>query len=280
MSACAPHQAEFEVWRHIKMNRSNLMRRLSVVAALAIVLALAAGAPTLQAQPEAGTISTGAGVQVWNGHNCPANVPVNIANLGTGLGGYETKIAWPAGRFNNTPANVVVTLTTYLAVGTRVNSLGNIPPNPPAVTQPLKAVVGDTVKFADFSYGSGNPPGNMANGQLATVSLLPTATCGPAALTVSGAPDTQLVDIYGDPIALTGQTGSSVNVYSQWDTDGSGGNVDVGDIIGVINNLGNDAGPAGGCTSSYYRYDTDLSGGNIDVGDIIQVINHLGATCQ
>jgi hypothetical protein len=261
-------------------NWSQLMRRLSVVAALAVVLALAAGAPALQAQPEAGSISTGAGVQVWNGHSCPANVPVNISGLNTGLGGYEAKIAWPAGRFDNTPANVSVTLTTYLAVNGRVNSLGSVPPNPPAVAQPLKAVVGDTVKFADFSYGTGNPPGNAANGQLATISLLPTATCGAAALTVSGAPDTQLVDINGSLITLTGQTGSSVSVFSQWDTDGSGGNVNSGDIIAVINNLGADAGPAGSCGNPNYRYDADLSGGNINSGDIIAVINHLGATCQ
>jgi hypothetical protein len=148
------------------------------------------------------------------------------------------------------------------------------------VAQPLKAVVGDTVKFADFSYGTGNPPGNAANGQLATISLLPTATCGAAALTVSGAPDTQLVDINGSLITLTGQTGSSVSVFSQWDTDGSGGNVNSGDIIAVINNLGADAGPAGSCGNPNYRYDADLSGGNINSGDIIAVINHLGATCQ
>ena len=42
------------------MNRSKLMRRMSVIAALVAVLAVAAGTPVLQAQPEAGTISTGA----------------------------------------------------------------------------------------------------------------------------------------------------------------------------------------------------------------------------
>lgn len=251
------------------MNRSTWIRRVGVVAALAIVLALGAGAPALQAQPEAGTISTGA-AQVWNGHSCPANVPVNISGLSAGLGGYETKITWPAGRFNNTPANVGVTLTTYLAVNGRSTSGSNGTPL-------LKAVAGDTVKFGDYSWGPNNPAGNAANGQLATVALLPTATCGPAALTMS---ETQLVDINGTVIGLTAQTGSSVNVYSQWDTDGSGGNVNSGDIIAVINNLGANAGSAGNCTSAFYRYDTDLSGGNINSGDIIAVINHLGATCQ
>ncbi len=111
-------------------NRSKLMRRLSVVAALAVVLALAAGTPALQAQPEVGTIYTGAGVQVWNGHNCPANVPVSISGLTTGLGGYEAKIAWQAGRFNNTPASVGVTLLPYLAVNGRVNSQAPSPPIP------------------------------------------------------------------------------------------------------------------------------------------------------
>jgi hypothetical protein len=246
------------------------MRRLSVVTALAIVLALAAGAPTLQAQPEAGTISTGAGVQVWNGHSCPANVPVSIASLSAGLGGYETKISWPAGRFDNTAANVGVTVSVYLTNGgTRQNSASGTPL--------LKAVSGDTVKFGDYSWGTGNPPGNTANGDLATVALRPTATCGAAALTMS---ETQLVDINGGLIGLTGQIGSSVSVFSQWDTDGSGGNVNSGDIIAVINNLGADAGAAGSCGNSNYRYDADLSGGNINSGDIIAVINHLGATCQ
>ena len=149
-----------------------------------------------------------------------------------------------------------VTVSAYLTNGgTRQNSASGTPL--------LKAVSGDTVKFGDYSWGANNPPGNMAPGQLATVALRPTATCGAAALTMA---ETQLVDINGAVIRLTSQTGSSVNVYSQWDTDGSGGNVDAGDIIAVINNLGNDAGSPGSCTSNYYRYDADLSGGTSTLG--------------
>jgi hypothetical protein len=167
---------------------------------------------------------------------------------------------------------VGVTVSPYLTNGgTRINS--TTPPGTPL----LKAVSGDTVKFGDYSWGAGNPPGNNANGQLATVALLPTATCGPAGLSMS---ETQLVDINGSVIALTAQNGSTADVWSQWDTDGSGGNVNSGDIIAVINNLGADAGAAGNCSSPNYRYDTDLSGGNINSGDIIGVINHLGVTCQ
>ncbi len=253
------------------MNRSKLMRRLSVVAALAIVLAVAAGAPTLQAQPEAGTISTGAGVRVWTGHSCPANVPVSIASLSPGLGGYETKIGWTAGRFNNTPTNVGISLTNYLAVNGRVNSLGNIPPNPPAVAQPLKAVVGDSVKFADFSYGAGNPADNTQDGQLATVSLLPTAVCGTATLTVS---DTQLVDINGNLIADT-EVGGSVVVLSQYDTSGSGPFINSEDVTAVVEHLGP---RVSGCNPGY-QYDANADGAFfVNSQDVTAVVEHLGPT--
>ncbi len=246
------------------MNRSKLMRRLSVVAALAIVLAVAAGAPTLQAQPEAGTISTGAGVQVWNGHNCPANVPVNIAGLGTGLGGYETKIAWPAGRFDNTAANVGVVVSSYLTNGgTRINS--TTPPGTPL----LKAVSGDTVKFGDYSWGTGNPPGNMADGQLATVALLPTATCGAAALTMS---ETQLVDINGGEIDLTGQNGSSLTVYGRYDVFPGGPLVNSQDVAAVVGKLNQAVGAACGPN---YRYDVFIGGPLINSQDVAAVVAKL-----
>jgi hypothetical protein len=254
------------------MNRSKLMRRLSVVAALAIVLAVAAGTPVLQAQPEVGTISTGAGVQVWNGHSCPANVPVSIASLSAGLGGYETKIAWPAGRFDNAAANVGVTVSSYLTNGgTRINS--TTPPGTPL----LKAVSGDTVKFGDYSWGAGNPPGNMANGDLATVALNPTATCGAAALTMS---ETQLVDINGVLIGLTGQTGSSVTVFSRFDTSGGGPLINSGDVNAVLAKL-NQA--VGGACGPNYRYDTSLGGPLINSGDVNAVLAKLnqpvGSVC-
>jgi hypothetical protein len=244
------------------INRSKWMRRLGVVAALAIVLALMAGAPALQAQPEAGTISTGA-AQVWNGHNCPANVPVNISDLSSGLGGYETKIAWPAGRFNNTPANVGVNLTTYLAVNGRSTSGSNGTPL-------LKAVVGDTVKFGDYSWGPSNPPGNAANGQLATVALLPTATCGTAALTMS---ETQLVDVNGSVIGLTAQTGSTVTVFSRFDTSGGGPLISSADVNAVVARVGQSV---GGACGPNYRYDTSLGGPLISSADVNAVVAKIG----
>lgn len=245
------------------MNRSKLMRRLAVVAALVSVLVVAAGVPVLQAQPEAGTISTGAGVQVWNGHSCPANVPVNIAGLSAGLGGYETKVAWPVGRFDNTAANVGVTVSSYLAVNGRTNSVAG-------GTPALKAVAGDTVKFGDYSWGAGNPAGNMADGQLATVALVPTATCGAAALTMS---ETQLVDINGSVIALTGQNGSSVTVFSRFDTSGGGPLISSADVNAVVSRVGQSVGGACGVN---YRYDTSLGGPLISSADVNAVVAKIG----
>jgi len=244
------------------MNRSKLVRRVSVIVALVAVLAVAAGTPVLQAQPEAGTISTGAGVQVWNGHNCPANVPVNIAGLSGGLGGYETKIAWPAGRFDNTAANVGVTVSAYLTNGgTRQNSASGTPL--------LKAVSGDTVKFGDYSWGAGNPPGNMAAGELATVALRPTATCGAAALTMS---ETQLVDIDGSVIGLTGQTGSSVSVYGRFDVFPGGALINSQDVAAVVGKLNQAVGAACGPN---YRYDVFLGGALINSQDVAAVVAKL-----
>lgn len=245
------------------MKRSKLMRRLSVVAALAVVLALAAGTPVLQAQPEAGTISTGAGVQVWNGHSCPANVPVNIATLGTGLGGYETMIAWPAGRFDNTAANVGVTVSSYLAVNGRTNSAAGGTPL-------LKAVAGDTVKFGDYSWGAGNPVGNMADGQLATVALLPTATCGAAALTMS---ETQLVDIDGAVIDLTGENGSSVSVFSRYDINGVQSTINAADVSAVVAKIGTAI--TGPCDANY-RYNVNLVQSTINAADVSAVVAKIG----
>lgn len=245
------------------MNRSKLMRRLTVVAALLGVLVIAAGAPVLQAQPEAGTISTGAGVQVWNGHNCPANVPVNIAGLSAGLGGYETKIAWPAGRFDNTAANVGVTPSAYLTNGGTRQSSGA------SGTPLLKAVSGDTVKFGDYSWGAGNPPGNAADGQLATVALKPTATCGAAALAMS---ETQLVDINGNVIALTNQNGSSVSVFSRFDTSGGGALISSADVTAVVARLNQ---TTGGTCGANYRYDTSLGGPLISSADVTAVVSKL-----
>jgi len=248
----------------MKMNRSKLMRRMSVIVALVAVLAVAAGTPVLQAQPEAGTISTGA-ASVWNGHNCPANVPVNIAGLSAGLGGYETKIAWPAGRFDNTAANVGVAVSAYLTNGgTRQNSASGTPL--------LKAVSGDTVKFGDYSWGAGNPPGNMANGDLATVALKPTATCGAAALTMS---ETQLVDINGSVIGLDGQTGSLVSVFSRYDVNGVQSTINSGDVNAVVAKIGTVL--TGPCDANY-RYNVNLVQSTINSGDVNAVVAKIGQT--
>ena len=72
------------------MKERNLAGRLVVACLLVGMLFLLTSAPAFPAQPEAGTVATGSGVQVWNGHGCPASVPVTITGLSTGLGGYET----------------------------------------------------------------------------------------------------------------------------------------------------------------------------------------------
>jgi hypothetical protein len=244
------------------MNRNKLMRRLSVVAALAIVLAVAAGTPVLQAQPEAGTISTGA-AQVWNGHNCPANVPVNIASLSAGLGGYETKIGWDPARFSSADADITINIGTYLTNGGTRQQTGD------SGTPPLRAVSSGAVKFGAYSWGAGNPPGNMAAEQLATVALKPTATCGAAALTMS---ETQLVDVNGNVITLTGENGSSLSVFSRFDTSGGGPLINSGDVNAVLSKL-NQA--VGGACGPNYRYDTSLGGPLINSGDVNAVLAKL-----
>ena len=244
------------------MKRSKLVRRMAVVAVLAAILVVGAGVPVLQAEPQAGAISTGAGVQVWNGHSCPATVPVNVSGLSAGLGGYETKVAWPAGRFDNTAANVSVALTNYLVVNGRTNSSNGGTPL-------LKAVSGDTVKFGDYSWGANNPAGNMADGQLASVGLMPTATCGAAALTMS---ETQLVDINGTVIALTGQNGSSVSVYGRYDVFPGGPLINSQDVAAVVGMLNQAVGPTCGPN---YRYDVFIGGPLINSQDVAAVVAKL-----
>ena len=193
------------------MKARKLVGRLAVAAVLVGMMVVLTAAPAFPAQPEAGTISTGSGVQVWNGHSCPADVPVNIAGLSAGLGGYETKVGWDPARFSSADADIAISLTPYLTNGGTRQQTGD------SSTPALKAVSSGAVKYGAYSWGTGNPPGNMANGQLSTVSIKPTATCGSAALTLA---ETQLVDISGNLIALTAQTGSSVAVFSRYDTNG------------------------------------------------------------
>ena len=98
----------------VMMKARKLVGRLAVAAVLVGMMVLLTAAPAFPAQPEAGTISTGSGVQVWNGHSCPADVPVNIAGLSAGLGGYETKVGWDPARFSSADADITIGLTPYL----------------------------------------------------------------------------------------------------------------------------------------------------------------------
>ena len=245
------------------MKNKRTLGKLAVVLSIVALMSVATAAPVIPAAPDAGTISTGSGVQVWNGHNCPANVLVNIAGLSAGLGGYETRITWPAGRFSSTPADVTIDVGTYLTNGGTRMQAGE------DGTPPLKSVGTDTVKFGNYSWGTNNPPGNSADGQLATTGLLPTATCGNAALTMS---ETQLVDIGGTLIPLTNQNGSSVAVFSRFDTSGGGALISSADVTAVVDKLNQDAGGASGAN---YRYDTSLGGALISSADVTAVVAKL-----
>jgi hypothetical protein len=247
------------------MKARKIVGRVAVAAVLVGTLVVLTAAPAFPAQPEAGTISTGSGVQVWNGHNCPANVPVNIASLSAGLGGYETKVGWDSARFSSANADITINIGTYLTNGGTRQQTGDGTP----ATPPLKAVSSGAVKYGAYSWGTGNPPGNQADGQLSTVSIKPTATCGSAALTMS---ETQLVDINGNVIALTAQNGSSVAVFSRYDTSGSGPLINTQDVQAVLQRLNQAVGAA--CTGNY-RYDTSLGGPLINTQDVQAVLGKL-----
>jgi len=245
------------------MKARKLVGRVAIAAVLVGTLVVLTAAPAFPAQPEAGTISTGSGVQVWNGHNCPANVPVNIVGLSAGLGGYETKVGWDPARFSSADADISISLTPYLTNGGTRSQTGD------SSTPALKAVSSGAVKFGAYSWGSGNPPGNQADGQLSTVGIKPTATCGNATLTMA---ETQLVDINGNVIALTAQTGSSVAVFSRYDTNGAGALINTQDVNAVVAKL-NQA--VGGTRGANYRYDTSLSGTLINTQDVNAVVAKL-----
>jgi hypothetical protein len=248
------------------MKARKLVGRVAVAAVLVGTLVMLTAAPAFPAQPEAGTISTGSGVQVWNGHNCPANVPVGIAGLSAGLGGYETKVGWDPARFSSADADISISLTLYLTNGGTRQQTGD------SSTPALKAVSSGAVKYGAYSWGTGNPPGNQADGSLATVSLKPTATCGSAALTLA---ETQLVDINGTVIALTAQNGSNVAVFSRYDTNGVQGTINAGDVTAVVNRLGQaTVSPCG----TNYQYNTNLVQSTINAGDVTAVVNKLGST--
>ena len=152
----------------VMMKARKLVGRLAVAVVLVGMMVLLTAAPAFPAQPEAGTISTGSGVQVWNGHSCPADVPVNIVGLSAGLGGYEAKVGWDPARFSSVDADIAISLTPYLTNGGTRQQTGD------SSTPALKAVSSGAVKYGAYSWGTGNPPGNMADGQLSTVSIKPT----------------------------------------------------------------------------------------------------------
>ena len=249
------------------MKTGNGEGRASIACALASVLAVFSAAPGFAA----GAISTGSGVQVWNGHSCVANVPVNIAGLSAGLGGYESKLGWDPARFSSAAADITINLGAYLTNGGTRQQTGD------SGTPALKAASSGAVKYGAYSWGTGNPPGNQANGQLGTIAIKPTATCGSAALTVA---ETQLLDISGVLIGLTSQTGSSVAVFSRYDASGGGAVIDSADVNAVVARL-NQA--TGGVCGPNYRYDASVSGPLISSADVNAIVAKLsqsvGAAC-
>lgn len=246
------------------MKNKRTLGKLAVVLSIVALMSVATAAPVIPAAPDAGTISTGAGVQVWNGHSCPANVPVNISGLSAGLGGYETKVGWDPARFSSADADVTINVGAYLTNGGTRQQAGD------SGTPALKAVSSGAVKFGNYSWGAGNPPGNSADGQLATGGLLPTATCGSAALALS---ETQLVDIGGTIIPLTNQNGSSVAVFSRFDVNGVQSSINSGDVNAVVGKLGQSAdAPCG----PNYRYNVNLVQSTINSGDVNAVVGKLG----
>lgn len=214
----------------------------------------------------AGAISTGTGVQVWNGHSCAASVPVNIASLSAGLGGYESKIGWDPARFSSVASDITLDLGTFLTNGGTRQQTGD------GSTPALKAASPGAVKFGAYSWGAGNPAGNSNNGQLAVLGLLPTATCGNAVVTPA---ETQLVDINGAVIAFTSQTGSAVAVFSRYDTSGGGAVIDSADVNAVVARL-NQA--TGGACGPNYRWDASVSGPLINSADVNAVVAKLSQT--
>lgn len=243
------------------MNRVTFVGRLAAVVGLLALLAVANAAPAIQASPDAGTLAVGAGAQVWNGHSCSVPVAINVSGLGAGLGGYESKLSWAAGRFSSADADISINIGNYLTNGGTRQQTGD------SSTPALKAVSTDAVKWGGYSWGTGNPPGNMADGLLSTVSLKPTATCGSVAMTLA---ETQLVDINGAVIALTAQNGGSVNVWSKFDVNNSNTITGI-DVSQVTAKLGQSVTACG----NNYKYDLNDSG-TITGIDVSRVAAKLG----
>jgi hypothetical protein len=241
------------------MNRSKLMRRLSVVAALAVVLALVAGAPALQAQPEAANLGL-TPYNAWAGHpQCVGNAKIDVLLSGdpVSVGGYETKLSFDASKFGYTSPNVF--LTNFLAVNGRSTSGASGTPL-------LEAATANSVKFGDYSWGS-NPTGPNAPGTLAQVRLT-TLACGTSDVSLS---ESQVVNTQGTVFPSGTQALVPYVVYGLYDTNRSGGNITIADAIAVTTALGT----SGACNANY-QYDVNNSGGNITIADAIAVAAQLG----
>jgi hypothetical protein len=84
-----------------------------------------------------------------------------------------------------------------------------------------------------------------------------------------------LVDINGGLIGLTAQTGSSVSVFSRYDTNGVQSTINAGDVTAVVNRLGQaTVSPCG----VNYQYNTNLVQGTINAGDVTAVVAKLGSS--
>lgn len=242
------------------MNRSKLMRRLSVVAALAVVLALVAGAPALQAQPEAANLGL-TPYNAWAGHpQCVGNAKIDVLLSGdpVSVGGYETKLSFDASKFGYTSPNVF--LTNFLAVNGRSTSGASGTPL-------LEAATANSVKFGDYSWGS-NMTGPNAPGTLAQVKLT-TLACGTSNVSLS---ESQVVSTQGTAFPPGTQANVSYTVFGIYDTNGSGGNISGADVNAVLAALGS----SGACNANY-QFDTNNSGGNITAADVNAVLGNLGA---
>lgn len=243
------------------MNRSILMRRLAVVAVLVSIMVVAAGAPVLQAQPEAANMGLTT-FNAWAGHpQCVGNAKVDVLLSGdpVSVGGYETKLTFDASKFSYTAGNV--DLTNYLAVNGRSTSGASGTPL-------LEATGANFVKFGDYSWGA-NLTGPNAPGTLAKVGLT-TLACGTSSVGLS---ESQVVNTQGTAFTIGTQANNvPFVVRGLYDTNASGGNVTAADVNAVLAALGS----SGACNANY-QFDTNNSGGNITAADVNAVLTNLGA---
>jgi hypothetical protein len=87
--------------------------------------------------------------------------------------------------------------------------------------------------------------------------------------------ETQLVDINGNVIVLTGQSGSSVSVLSRYDVNGVQSTINSGDVNAVVAKIGTVL--TGPCDANY-RYNVNLVQSTINSGDVNAVVAKIGQT--